>query len=315
MNYSWGTNRRFNAYSDHFKRSFGSRLQKVTIDAGFTCPNRDGTKGTGGCAFCNNDAFNPSYCTPDKSITQQIEEGIEFHTKRYRKADFYLAYFQAYTNSYASLDTLKKLYEEALSYPNIKGIIIGTRPDCINTDILRYLKELSEKYYIHIEVGVESVYDSTLSSINRCHDYKTAKEAIEEIDYFGITVGAHFILGLPGETPKMLLKSVDEINSLPITTLKFHQLQILKGTLFEELYKKAPWSFLFWGLDDYIDFVIDLLERLNPNFIIERIAGEVPPKYQSTAGWGLIRNEQIVARLDKRLEERGTYQGRLYAGK
>ena len=196
--YPWGNERRFNAYSNYFRSRYGARIQKVSIDAGFTCPNRDGTKGTGGCTYCNNDAFNPSYCLSEKSVTRQIEEGIDFHKRRYKEATSYLAYFQAYSNTYASLQKLKELYEEALSFPGVIGLVIGTRPDSIDQEKLTYIKSLSEKYYISIEYGIESCYDKTLKRINRGHTFADAVDALEKTSELGINTGAHFILGLPG---------------------------------------------------------------------------------------------------------------------
>ncbi|OFX27283.1 MAG: TIGR01212 family radical SAM protein, partial [Bacteroidetes bacterium GWA2_31_9b] len=192
-NYLWGHNRRFNSYSEYFRQNFGERVQKVTIDAGFTCPNRDGSKGTGGCTYCNNDAFNPSYCKPEKSIKQQIEEGMEFHINRYRRAKNYLAYFQAYSNTYAPLEHLKKIYSEALAIPGVVGLVIGTRPDCIDDEKLEYFKELSKSHYIIIEYGVESCYNKTLERINRGHTFEQSVEAIVKTHQLGIKTGAHFI--------------------------------------------------------------------------------------------------------------------------
>ncbi|MBN1108702.1 MAG: TIGR01212 family radical SAM protein, partial [Bacteroidales bacterium] len=234
--YPWGHDRRFNAYSGYFRKLFGSRVQKVSVDAGFTCPNRDGTKGRGGCTYCNNDAFNPSYCIPEKSVRQQIEEGISFHRRRYREAESYLVYFQAYTNTYAPLSRLREIYSEALEVPGIKGLVIGTRPDCIDDEKLEYIKELSSDHYVAVEYGVESCYDKTLKRINRCHTYNDAVEAIEASARKGIHTGAHFIFGLPGETREEMMAEADIISGLPLTTVKFHQLQIIRGTAMEREY-------------------------------------------------------------------------------
>ena len=312
MVYPWGDSRRFNSYAGYFRQKYGGRVQKVAIDAGFTCPNRDGTVGTGGCHFCNNNGFNPSYCSPEKSITRQIEEGIEFHSWRYRKATQYIAYFQAYSNTYAEPEKLKTLYNEALSHPGIIGLVIGTRPDCVSEEILDYLQKLSEKHHVHLEFGIESVYDETLKRINRGHDFGTAKKALEAAKLRGITTGAHFIFGLPGETSSMMLDSASVISSLPLDSVKFHQLQILKNTRFEEIYKSNPEQFSLWGTDDYIAFIIDFLEMLTPDVVVERFAGEVPPRYQVTSGWGMLRNEKLLYMIEQKLEERNTFQGRLY---
>jgi len=228
--FPWGHGRRFNAYSNYLRKIYGTRIQKVSIDAGFTCPNRDGTKGTGGCTYCNNDAFNPSYCTPERSIKEQIDEGISFHKWRYRKAVSYLAYFQAYSNTYASLAKLRELYQEALSYPGVVGIIIGTRPDCVDKEKLDFLKEISEKYYLVVEYGIESCYNKTLTRINRGHTFEEAVNAVKATAALGINTGAHFIFGLPGETIEAMLSEAEIISLLPLKTVKFHQLQIIKGT-------------------------------------------------------------------------------------
>ena len=308
--YPWGDNRRFNSYNSYFTREFGGRVQKISIDAGFSCPNRDGTISTGGCTFCRNDAFNPSYCHPEKSIRQQIEEGIEFHQRRYRRAKSYLAYFQAYSNTHKPVDELEKLYRKALSVPGVIGLVIGTRPDCINKEILEMLRSISAP--IIIELGVESVYDATLLRINRGHDFATARRAIELTHSYGFPVGAHFIFGLPGETRDMMLHAADIISELPLTTVKFHQLQIFKDTKMADEYLAGSADFHLFTLNDYIEFVIDFIERLNPGIVIERFAGEVPPRYLVSKPWLNLRYDQVLALIERRLEERDTYQGKYY---
>jgi radical SAM protein (TIGR01212 family) len=310
--FPWGHERRFNAYSNYFRSIYGARVQKVSIDAGFTCPNRDGTKGVGGCSYCNNNAFNPSYCQTEKSVTRQIGEGIEFHKWRYNEAVSYLAYFQAYSNTYASLETLKKLYSEALKHPGVIGLIIGTRPDCIDEEKLEYLKELSSKYYIAIEYGIESCYNKTLERINRGHTFEDAVLALEKTASYGITTGAHFIFGLPGETREEMLGEVDIISRLPLTTVKFHQLQIIKGTGMEAEFLNNPGDFNLFTWDDYLEFFILFLERLNPAIVVERFTGEAPPRFLTGEGWGKKRTDQIVNLIEKRMEELNTWQGRLY---
>ena len=308
----WGHSRRFNSYSEYFKSTFGARVQKISVDAGFTCPNRDGTLARGGCTYCNNNAFNPSYCHPSKPVKQQIEEGIEFHKKRYRRAKNYLVYFQPYSNTYASLDKLKKLYEDALSVEGVAGLVIGTRPDCVDDEKLSYLSQLSKEYYIMVEYGVETIYNRTLDRINRMHSYEQSKEAIEKTAGYGLNVGAHFIFGLPGETKEMMLASVDEVSTLPLKTIKFHQLQIVKGTAMVKDYRENKTDYPLFELEEYIDFIIKYVERLNPDFIIERFAGEVPPRFLAGPGWGLIRNDQINVTIEKELEKRDTWQGKYF---
>jgi uncharacterized protein len=310
--FPWGHERRFNAYSNYFSRLFGARVQKVSINAGFTCPNRDGTKGSGGCTYCNNDAFNPSYCVSAKSVIQQIEEGIKFHKWRYSEAVSYLAYFQAYSNTYATLETLKQLYETALSYPGVIGVIIGTRPDCIDDEKITYLKELSQKCYLAVEYGIESCYNKTLKRINRGHSFEEAVLAVEKTVSAGINTGAHFIFGLPGETRKEMLDQVSVISRLPLKTIKFHQLQIIKGTIMEKEFQDNPGDFELFTWDEYLTFFICFLERLNPAFVVERFTGEAPPRFLSGDGWGKKRTDQIVNLIEKRLEELNTWQGRLY---
>jgi radical SAM protein (TIGR01212 family) len=310
--YPWGHNRRFNAYSNYLRNIYGTRIQKVSIDAGFTCPNRDGTRGTGGCTYCNNNAFNPSYCTPEKSIKEQIEEGISFHKWRYRKAVSYLAYFQAYSNTYASLGKLGELYQEALSYPGVVGLIIGTRPDCIDKEKLDFLKEISEKYYLVVEYGIESCYNKTLKRINRGHTFEEAVNAVKTTAALGINTGAHFIFGLPGETKEEMLSEAEIISLLPLKTVKFHQLQVIKGTAIEEEFRKNPKDFHMFSWEDYLDFIIKFLERLNPAIIVERFTGEVPPGFLTKKVWGKKRTDQMVNLVEKRLDELDTWQGRLY---
>lgn len=320
--------KRYNSFVGYFRRVYGERLQKIVLDAGFTCPNRDGTTGTGGCTYCDNAAFHPAYSSPGKSLTAQIDEGIEFHKVRYRNAGHYLAYFQSFSNTYAPTDRLRKLYTEALSHPDVAGIVIGTRPDCIDDgklDMLEALKdgklipdwhrtvggrELTAPIVI-VEYGIESCYDKTLLRINRGHDFACARKAVEATAARGIDTGAHFILGLPGETVEMLLAEAETINSLPLRSVKFHQLQIVKGTAMEKEYAGHREDFIRFSLEGYMDFIIDMLERLRPDLYIERIAGEVPPRFVNETPWGLIRNFELLRMLDRCLEERGTWQGRL----
>ncbi len=315
MIYPWGDERRFNSYAAYFRRIFGHRMQKVTVNAGFTCPNRDGTVGRGGCAFCDNAAFTPSYCTPEKSITRQIEEGIEFHRRRYRTARRYLAYFQSFSNTYAPLERLRECYDEALAHPEVAGISVGTRPDCVDENKLDYFAELARRKYVAIEYGVESTYDATLLRINRGHDFAAAERAIRLTAERGIHVGAHFILGLPDESDEMMIAQAERINSLPLDTVKFHQLQLFRGTALAAQYDACPERFRFRTVDEYLDLFVEILRRLRPDLVIERFAGEAPPRYHHIEGWGLIRNETLMAMLDAKLERCGAYQGDMRAAK
>lgn len=310
--YGFPDGKRYNSFVGYFKRRYGERLQKIVLDAGFTCPNRDGKVGTGGCTYCNNAAFHPSYSTAGKSLHQQMDEGIEFHKVRYRTTEHYLAYFQSFSNTYAPLERLKELYEEALSHPQVVGIVIGTRPDCVDEEKFDYLASLARSHVVVVEYGIESCYDGTLARINRGHDFETARRAVMMSAERGLDVGAHFILGLPGETRRMMLDSCSMINSLPLRSVKFHQLQIVRGTRMEKEYEQHPEHFERFSLDGYIDFFTDMLERLRPDLCIERFAGEVPPRFVNETPWGLIRNVELLRLLDNHLEERRTWQGRLW---
>ena len=304
--------RRYNSFVGYFKQKYGCRLQKIVVDAGFTCPNRDGRVGFGGCTYCNNDAFHPNYSTPDKPILQQLEEGIEFHQNRYRKAEEYIAYFQSYSNTYAPLEHLKELYSQALAHPKVRGIAIGTRPDCIDDEKLDWLQEVAKEKIVIVEYGIESCYDKTLQRINRGHDFATAVKAVEATAARGLHQGAHFIFGLPGESREELMGMAPIINSLPLNSVKFHQLQIIKGTPMEAEFASRPEDFVQFGLEEYIDFFIDFLELLRPDIYIERFAGEVPPRFVNSTPWGKVRNVELLQMLERRLQERNTCQGAKY---
>ena len=310
MIYPWGDTRRFNSYKRFLQQQFGTRVQKLTIDAGFSCPNRDGTVGTGGCTYCLNDAFNPSYCTPTKSVEQQLAEGMEFHHNRYRRAGAYLAYFQAFSNTHAPLPQLKEIYRPALENPLVKGIVVGTRPDCIDAEKLDYFAELGKRMFVSVEYGVESCNDTTLRRINRGHDFATAERAIRMTAERGIHCAAHFIYGLPGETPDEWLAEIPIINQLQINGIKFHQLQIINGTAMQQDFITHPADFHIFTTENYIDFIVKITERLHPAFTIERFAGEVPPRYLYVNHWGLTRYDVILQRIEKRMEELDTWQGK-----
>ncbi len=307
-----GSPTRYNSYIGYFKKVYGQRLQKVVIDAGFTCPNRDGSKSVGGCTYCDNAAFHPNYSTAGIPIHRQIDEGIGFHRVRYRNAARFLAYFQPYSNTYAPIERLKELYGEALSHPDIAGIVIGTRPDCIDEAKLDYLAELARKHIVIVEYGIESCYDKTLQRINRGHTYEEAVRAVRMTAERGLMQGAHFIFGLPGESRQEMVEMTSLINELPLHSVKFHQLQIVKGTAMEKEFDRYSQDFVTFSLDEYLDFMCDVLERLRPDLYIERIAGEVPPRFVNSTPWGLIRNVELIRLLDARLTERKTWQGRLY---
>lgn len=290
---------------------FGRRMQKLTIDAGFTCPNRDGLLGVDGCSFCNNAAFNPAYCQPHKSITQQLDEGIRFHQRRRRHKGGYLAYFQTYSNTYAELGILKQRYEEALSHPMVEGLVIGTRPDCVDDSKLDYLQQLAERTYVMVEYGIESCYDNTLQLVNRGHDWACTRQAIEATAARGVHCGGHLILGLPGESRSQMLAEADILSELPINTLKLHQLQILRGATLERLYHQHPASIPPpFSLEEYVSLVCEFLQRLRHDIVVERYASEVPPRYQAAPerAWhhtdgSPVRAEELSQMIEKQLQK------------
>ena len=286
-------------------------MQKIALDIGFSCPNRDGSKGYGGCTYCNNSTFNPDYCKPAKSIKEQLEEGISRFAKKY-KSQQYLAYFQAYTNTYSDFESLKKIYEEALCVPNIVGLVIGTRPDCISEEIIDYLSFLSKRYFISLELGIESTLNSTLKNVNRCHTYEETKATYEICNNKGFHLGAHLIMGLPGETREDLLHHAIEISKLPIDTLKLHHLQIVKQSIMAFQYKQNPRNFNLFTSESYIDFITDFLGLLRPDIIIERFVSEAPQELLIAPKWNGQKNFEIVAKIDKKLAEKNTWQGKFY---
>lgn len=286
-------------------------MQKITIDAGFTCPNRDGACGTGGCTFCNNRAFNPSYNNPEKSIADQINQGMAFHKKRYRKATRYLAYFQAYTNTYAKLEELSAMYEQALAVPGVIGIVVGTRPDCVDDAILDYFQKLSERCYVVVEYGIESVNNHTLLRVNRGHDVEKSRWAVQETASRGVRVGGHVIIGLPGESHEDFLATATELSQWPLNSIKFHQLQVIKGTAMANEYRDKPEDFQTFTLEEYLHLMMEVTERLNPEIVVERIAGEVTPGMGVREGWG-IRYDGVLRAFEQLLLENDSWQGKRY---
>ena len=307
------TGKRYIDYSSFIKLNFGERVQKISLDVGFTCPNRDGSKGYGGCTYCNNNSFNPGYCEPEKSITQQLEHGVAFFSKRHKYQN-YFAYFQAYTNTFSDIESLKKMYDEALAFPQVIGLIIGTRPDCISDELIDYLSFLSKKHFISLEFGVESTLNKTLLAINRCHTFEDSKTAYENCANKGIHLGAHLIIGLPGETRAELLNHATEISKLPIDTLKMHHLQIVKQTVMAVQYKRNPENFDLFTSEDYIDFISDFIGFLRPDISIERFASEAPYDLLIAPKWNQMKNFEVVAKIDQKLAEKNTWQGKYYKG-
>ena len=279
----------------------GCKVQKISVNAGMTCPNRDGTLGTGGCTFCNNQTFNPAYCRTEKSVTQQLEEGKQFFARKY-PAMKYLAYFQAYTNTYAELDRLVSLYEEALRVPDVVGLVIGTRPDCMPDNLLDYLEELNQRTFLIVEYGVESANDETLLRINRGHTFRQSCEAIRRTAERGIRVGAHVILGFPWEPFDELMRQAEEIGRLPLTTLKLHQLQIIRGTQLAREYAEHPWAVP--TAEEYIDLVLHYISRLPYGLVMERFVSQSPPEMVIAPQWGL-KNHEFANLLRNRMVKFG----------
>lgn len=308
--YSWGHERRYNDFPTYFRNLFSERVQKVSIDAGFTCPNRDGSKGVGGCTYCNNKTFKPTYCNLENTISSQVQKGIDFFASKYKSMKF-LAYFQAYTNTYAPLNDLKPLYEEALQHPKIVGLVISTRPDAVYPELLDYLAELSKNAYVMVEFGLESHLDRTLENINRGHTFAESVWALEETAKRGINNCAHMILGLPGESHEDLMEQARVISQLPVKNLKLHQLQIHKRTVLEKQFSENPERFRLYSAEEYTDLVVDYLELLNPAIIVERFISQAPHDMLIAPKWGL-KNFEFVAKVERRLAERETWQGRLF---
>lgn len=309
----WGSTKRYNDFSGYFRKKFNGRVQKISIDAGFTCPNRDGSKSTGGCSYCNNQTFSPAYCNLEKSVSAQLTEGINFFSAKYKSMK-YLAYFQSYSNTYAPLEVLKSLYEEALSHPEVIGLVIATRPDCLSDEILDYLQILANEHYIMIELGIESHLDSSLDRMNRGHHFEESIWALRETAKRGIHNCAHLILGLPGETEEDWLNQAKVISQLPVENLKLHQLQVHKGTRMFQEYRQNPEAFQLFTVEDYLDLMVNYLEHLNPKIVVERFVSEAPDELLVAPRWGQ-KNFEFTAKLEKLLEERDTWQGRLYLGK
>lgn len=304
--------KRYNDFSSSVKQMFGKRVQKVSIDAGFTCPNRDGKVGKGGCFYCNNVSFTPSYTSLKISVSEQISEGITFFEKRYDSISF-LAYFQAYSNTYAPIEVLRVFFDEALSNPKIIGLVIATRPDCLPEEVLDLLGEYAKDHYVMLEMGIESINNETLENINRGHSYEDAVRAIEGCRSRGIRTCGHLILGLPGEDREEVLRQAVEISKLPIDNLKLHQLQIHRNTVFESQYLENPEMFDLFTLEEYVELIVDYLELLDPDIVVERFVSFAPKNFLIAPKWGL-KNFEFVDKVKQRLEERDSYQGRLFNG-
>lgn len=321
----------WNDYSSYIRRKFGERVQKISVNAGFTCPNRDGAISTEGCIYCTNKSFSPFYCNSDDSITMQLQKGIDFFSPKY-KAQKYLAYFQSYTNTYvpnhfltadkgsvaqmsSNLDFLRKKFDEALSVDGVIGLVVSTRPDCIDDRKLELLAEYSRNKYVEIEYGLESTKNSTLDFINRGHTYEQAVEAINRTKEFGLMCGLHLIIGLPYETEEDFYTHAEKISRLPISTLKLHQMQVLKNTRLENIYRTDPCSIADLSLENYVRIVSNFLDMLNPEIIVERLTSESPRDMLVYPDWNGKKNFEIAHIVNSYMKRNGMFQGRRYAVK
>lgn len=299
--------KRYNDYGSWLKTMFPYKVQKISVNAGMTCPNRDGRIGIGGCIYCNNLTFNPSYCQQATNITQQLEEGKRFFARKYPEMK-YLAYFQAYTNTDAPLPVLKRMYEEALSVPDVVGIIIGTRPDCVTAELLDYLAALSHSTFVMIEYGIETANNATLRAINRGHTFECVQQTVCATAEKGILCGGHIILGLPGENEQESLRQAPLISALPLTTLKIHQLQVIRDTRLAQIYNEKP--FPLYTVDRYIRLITEYIRRLRPSLVLERFVSQSPANLLIAPHWGL-KNHEFTNLLDNHLKKMNVRQGDL----
>lgn len=295
----------YNGFSSWIRRKFPYRVQKISIDAGFSCPNRDGRISSGGCSFCDNRTFNPSYCNPQRSVSQQIADGKAFFQRKYPEMK-YLAYFQAFTNTYAPIDTLQRLYNETLQCQDVVGIVIGTRPDCVSDELLDWLARLSRQTYVMVEYGIESANDDTLRRINRGHDFECSRRAVCETASRGIEVGGHVILGLPGEDESESIRQAEMVSALPLDVLKIHQLQVIRGTRLAQEYARSP--FPLYSVDDYIRLIGKYISHLRPTLVIERFASQSPAGMLVAPKWGL-KNYELTNLIVTYLRKNGISQG------
>lgn len=299
---------RFNSYHEYLRVRFGTRVHKVSVDMGFTCPNRDGTKAVGGCVYCNNDSFVPPYARSRYSMDSQIKHGIDYLKKRF-KAEKFIIYFQAYTSTYGDAEELERMYKESLKYDGVIGLAVGTRSDCIDEEKIEIFERLAKDYYVTIEYGIESIYDKTLEFMNRGHDYQSVLDAIEITKGRGVDIGTHIILGMPTETREEMLQMADEVSTLGIDTFKIHNLHIIKNTPLARMYKESPFDLFSYG--EYLKFIVKFLERLSPDIMLERLFTDTPRDLLIAPNWG-IRHNEIIYGIKKALKDKDTYQGRFF---
>lgn len=300
----------FNTDMDFYRIKFGKRAQKIPINAGFSCPNRDGSKSTGGCSYCNNDSFTPFYCNSDVTVTEQLLSGINYFSKRY-KTDCFLAYFQAFTGTHASVDTLRQIYLYALEVPRIQGLIISTRPDCINQEKIDLLTEISQKIFVKIEIGIESLSDKALDRVNRQHSVKDTMNALELLGRSNIFHGAHLIATLPEDSHQNLLNSIKTLNNTSISFIKLHHLQIIKDTRMSKEFMSNPLDFNLFSYNGYIEFIAELIARLSPKIWIERFINRVPYKYLIAPKWNGIDEKTFREDLSNYMIKKRLFQGSL----
>ena len=303
----------WNDYSSYIRRTFGQRVQKISVNAGFTCPNRDGKISTEGCIYCTNKSFSPFYCNSDDSISEQLRKGIDFFSPKYN-AQKYLAYFQTYTNTYGNINALRKKYDEALSVDGVIGLVISTRPDCVDDEIMRLLADYAKENYVEIEFGLESTKNSTLELINRGHTYEQAVDAIMLAQKYGIMSGVHLILGLPYEIEDDFYLHAEKISQLPISTLKLHQMQVLKGTRLESLYNENKSAFADLSLENYVRMVANFMDVLNPEIIVERLTSESPREMVLYPDWNGRKNFEVSHIVNAFMKKNGMFQGRKCKG-
>ena len=300
--------RGYHAWNEQVKVRRGGRVQKVSVTAGFTCPNRDGLVGWGGCTFCNNDGFTPGYLERGQSITAQIDAGLDFLHRRYPTTTRFIAYFQSYSNTYGGLERLRVCYQEALSHPQIVGLALGTRPDCLPDAVLDYLAALAREHIIELEIGVESCNDAVLARVNRGHDFAASVDAIKRAAARGLEVTAHVMLGLPGESDESMLDGAGQLSALPIHALKIHQLQLVRGTALARQWQDNPASVPLLGEQACIELLADFIERLSPAVLLQRVGSEVPPSLKLAPQWNL-RLSELAPRISAELARRGSWQG------
>jgi radical SAM protein (TIGR01212 family) len=297
---------RINSYGHYLRQRFGCRISKVNLDAGFTCPNRDGSKGVGGCIFCNNSSFSPRETIASIPLKEQLEAGMAYHRKRLGSQKF-IAYFQKYTNTYAAVEQLEELYMEALSHPDVIGISVGTRPDCLTDQVVELLSRIAEKHYLCLELGLQSADDSILQQINRGHTLADFVNSVQRANGHGFDICGHLIYGFSDETPRDFLPTADLFNSLPgITSLKLHQLHVVEGTPLASLYRHGQFTPL--QLDQYVNTAADFLERLHPRISIQRLYGSSPREILVAPRWGL-KNNQLWYAVINELKRRNSWQG------